>query len=65
MFYCGEEGQAREVVEGLIRDVGLNPVSVGGLDQVHLVDTITRLWFALVRGQNMGRNLAFKVLSRE
>lgn len=65
LFYCGEDGQARPVVEGLIRDVGLNPVSVGGLDQVHLVDMVTRLWFALVRGQNLGRELAFKVLRRE
>jgi hypothetical protein len=64
LLYCGPAGEDQAVVEGLIRDVGLRPVRVGDLDQVGLVDMIGGLWFALAYGQGMGRNLAFKVLTR-
>jgi hypothetical protein len=64
LFYCGPAGAGQAAVEGLIRDVGLRPVRVGGLDQVGLVDMIGGLWFALAYGQGMGRNVAFKVLTR-
>jgi hypothetical protein len=37
---------------------------LGDLSQVGLVDTVASLWFALVFGQGMGRQLAFKVLTR-
>jgi 8-hydroxy-5-deazaflavin:NADPH oxidoreductase len=62
LFYAGPEGPGRAVVEGLISDVGLRPIYVG--TDADLVDSVLRLWFALVRGQNMGRGLAFKVLQR-
>jgi predicted dinucleotide-binding enzyme len=61
-FYCGPEGEAQRQVEGLIADIGLRPVRVGDLDQAHLLDALTRLWFALAVGQGLGRHLAFKLL---
>ena len=60
LFYCGPEGRADEQVAALINDVGLRPVRVGDLDQVDVVDSVTRLWFSLSRTR--GRHLAFKVL---
>ena len=64
LFYCGhDDSQARPLVEGLIADVGLRPIYVGGLDQVPTLDGMTRLWFALVMGQKKGRHLAFKLLT--
>ena len=64
LFYCGpDEPAARQAVEGLIADVGLRPVRVGGLDQVDVLDGVLRLWFALAMGQGMGRRLAFRVLT--
>ena len=63
LFYCGaDEGLGRGVVEGLIRDVGLGPVYVGGLDQADVLDGVLRLWFAVAIGQVRGRHTAFKVL---
>jgi predicted dinucleotide-binding enzyme len=63
LFYCGpDEAPARQAVERLIADIGLNPVYVGGLEQAPLLDALTRLWFSLAVGQKMGRHLAFKVL---
>ncbi len=64
LFYCGPAGARQAEVEGLIRDVGLRPVRVGDISQAGLVDTIGSLWFALAFGQGMGRELAFKVLTR-
>jgi hypothetical protein len=39
-------------------------VRLGDIGQVGLVDMIGSLWFALAFGQGMGRELAFKVLTR-
>jgi predicted dinucleotide-binding enzyme len=62
LLYCGAD-EARPVVEALIADVGLRPIHVGGLDQVQVVDGVGVLWGTLAYGQNMGRRLAFKVLT--
>jgi predicted dinucleotide-binding enzyme len=64
LFFCGTAGPGRAVVEGLIRDVGLNPIYIGGLDQSGQLDGLLLLWMALVRGQGMGRGVAFKLLRR-
>ena len=62
LFYAAEEGHARDVADRLIADIGLNPVWVGGIDTFDLVDSLTRLWFALALQRNHGRRLAFKML---
>ncbi len=64
LFFCGAPGEPRAVVEGLIGDVGLRPVYVGGPEQADTVDALLRLWMALVRGQGLGRGVAFKLLRR-
>lgn len=64
LFYCGTDGDSRATVEQLIADIGLRPVSLGGVEQVGVVDSVLGLWFALAIGQGQGRQLAFKVLTR-
>ena len=64
LFFCGAPGAPRAVVEGLIEDIGPRPVYVGGADQAETVDALLRLWMVLVRGQGMGRGVAFKLLRR-
>jgi len=63
LFFCGPDGPGRATVEALVDDVGLRPVWVGELDQVGVVDTLTRLWFALAHGRGFGRHTALRVLS--
>lgn len=64
LFYCGpDSAEAQQVFEDLVRDVGLQPIRVGDLDQVSIVDSVLRLWMTLAVGRKMGRHLAFKVLS--
>jgi predicted dinucleotide-binding enzyme len=62
LLFASEEDEPREVAERLIRDVGLEPVWVGGLDAIDVVDSVTRLWFTLALQRGLGRHLAFKVL---
>lgn len=62
LLYAAEEGLGQETAETLIRDVGLEPVWVGGIDAFDVVDSVTRLWFTLALQRRLGRRLAFKVL---
>lgn len=64
MFYCGpDSAEAQQSLEGLVNDVGMRPIRVGGLDQLPIVDSIVRFWFTLAVGRKLGRHLAFKMLS--
>lgn len=63
LLYCGPHGEARTRIERLIADVGLRPIRIGDLDQAALVDAVGAIWGALVFGQGLGRQLAFKVLT--
>lgn len=62
LLYAAEEGVAMDTAERLIRDVGLVPVWLGGVDAFDIVDSVTRLWFTLALQRKLGRRLAFKVL---
>jgi 8-hydroxy-5-deazaflavin:NADPH oxidoreductase len=64
LFYAGPDGEARLQVEQLINDVGLRPIRVGGIDRAGIADSVGRLWVTLAYEQKMGRQVAFKVLSR-
>ena len=54
LFYAGPDGPTRPTMERLIGEVGLRPVSVGGPEQVVVVDAVASLWFALALGQRKG-----------
>ena len=61
LFYCGDEA-ARDTIEQLISDIGLEPIYLGGTERVDLVEGMTDMWFNLALNQRMGRRLAFKLL---
>ena len=64
LFYCCvEQAGVISRIEDLIRQVGLRPVRVGDLDQLPVVNAVTRLWFSLVSARGKGRRLAFKMLA--
>ena len=62
LLYAADEGVAKDTAETLIRDVGLEPVWLGGVEAFDIVDSVTRLWFTLALQRKLGRRLAFKVL---
>lgn len=62
MFFAGPDGAGRATVAGLIADVGLRPIWLGGLERADLADALGVLWFALVSDQSRGRRVALKML---
>jgi predicted dinucleotide-binding enzyme len=49
LFYAGPSDADGSVVELLIRDAGLNPIRVGGLEWAPVIDALGGLFFALGR----------------
>ncbi len=62
LFYCAPV-EVKPDADILITDAGLQPIYVGGLDQIEVVDNLTRLWFALVFQQGYNRHSAIKLLT--
>jgi predicted dinucleotide-binding enzyme len=62
LFYAAPEGRAKDVADQLIREVGLDPVWVGGVDEFETVDSLTRLWFTLAFRRGLGRRVALRLL---
>jgi len=54
LVFCGDDEAAKETVAGLIRDIGLEPVDVGGLDQAANVEAFARMNVNLGFGQGRG-----------
>ena len=46
----------------LLADIGLEPVYLGGVDRVDLVEGMTDTWLNRALKQRMGGRLAFKLL---
>lgn len=63
LLFIGPDGPERAVVEGLIGDVGLRPIWIGGVEAADTLDGAARLWFGLVQERGLGRRVALKVLS--
>ena len=54
LVFCGDDEGAKKTVSGLIRDIGLEPVDVGGLDQAANVEAFARMNVNLAFGQGRG-----------
>jgi predicted dinucleotide-binding enzyme len=59
------DGVAAERVETVIRDVGFDPVRIGGADAAGVLDGVARLWFQLAFSEGLGRALGFRLLRRD
>lgn len=64
LFYCGTEGDAKAVVEELISNVGYQPLYLGGVDQIGLMEAITQVTMALAFKLGKGREISYKLLTR-
>jgi predicted dinucleotide-binding enzyme len=54
LVFCGDDEGAKATVSELIRDIGLEPVDVGGLDQAANVEAFARMNVNLAFGQGRG-----------
>ena len=64
MFYCGDDPDAKAVASRLAADLGFDPVDAGKLEQARLLEPLALLWIRLAYVQQMGRDIAFKLLRR-
>jgi predicted dinucleotide-binding enzyme len=64
MFYCGDDGEAKEAAHQLAADLGFDPVDAGALDQARLLEPLALLWIRLAYVQKQGREIAFRLMKR-
>lgn len=65
MFICGDDAAAKEVVGGLVRELGFDVVDAGRLSQARLLEPLAMLWISLAVGQGLGPSIAFRLMRRE
>lgn len=64
MFFCGDDGIAKQTVAQLIDQLGWQPLDVGGLDQALHLEHMTLLWIRLVRVNGHTPHLTWAALTR-
>jgi predicted dinucleotide-binding enzyme len=64
MFYCGDDAEAKSVVQRLGADLGFDMVDAGPLRQARLLEPLALLWISLAYPQGMGREIAFRLMKR-
>ncbi len=63
-FICGDDYEAKSVVKKLATEIGFDVVDVGSLSNARLLENLALLWIELAFRQEMGPNIAFKLLTR-
>jgi len=64
MFICGDNARAKDIVTGLAEDLGFEVVDAGALTVARFLEPLALLWIHLAIVQNLGRDIAFKLLRR-
>src|SRR5690606_35097360 len=64
MLFCGDDEQAKTEVATLIRDVGFEPLDVGGLVQALPLEYMTLLWVRMVRAGGHSPHMVWAALRR-
>jgi predicted dinucleotide-binding enzyme len=64
MFYCGDDAEAKKVVQKLIDELVFEAVDAGPLTQARLLEPSALLWISLAYVQGMGRDFAFELIRR-
>jgi len=60
MMYCGDDHDAKEIVAGLIREIGFEPTDVGGLDSARYIEPFTMLIAKLAYESDGGPEVAYR-----
>ena len=61
MLIAGDDPAAKNVVAGLARDLGFEPIDAGGIVQAGALEALAFAWVQLSR--TLGRDFAFRVLT--
>lgn len=65
MPLAGDDEAACTVAATLARDLGFEPVRVGGLEQARLLEPLALLWIRMAMSGAAGRHFAFGLLHRD
>lgn len=65
LFICGDDSHAKQIVRELAIDIGFDVIDVGPLVNARLLESLALLWIELAFRQQMGPNIAFKLLRRK
>jgi hypothetical protein len=64
LFYCGDDPQAKQVVQKLISELVFEAVDAGPLKQARLLEPFALLWITMAYGQGLGTDFAFELIRR-
>lgn len=65
LFICGDDSHAKQTVRELAIDIGFDVVDVGPLMNARMLENLGLLWIELALRQQLGPNIAFKLLRRK
>jgi NADPH-dependent F420 reductase len=65
LFICGNDSHAKQVVRELAIDIGFDVIDVGPLVNARMLEQLALLWIELAFRQQLGPNIAFKLLRRK
>jgi len=63
MFICGDDAEARRIVQALAEAIAFDVVDCGPLRQARLLEPLAALWISLAVA-GMGRDIAFRLVRR-
>jgi NADPH-dependent F420 reductase len=65
LFICGDDSHAKQIVRELAIDIGFDVIDVGPLVNARMLEHLALLWIELAFRQQLGPNIAFKLLRRK
>jgi NADPH-dependent F420 reductase len=65
LFICGDDSHAKQIVRELAIDIGFDVIDVGPLVNARMLEYLALLWIELAFRQQLGPNIAFKLLRRK
>ncbi|MCI0615583.1 NAD(P)-binding domain-containing protein, partial [bacterium] len=65
VVYCGDDVEAKKVVAGLIKELGFEAIDGGPLKNSRYLEPMAQMFLQLSFGQNMGFDMAWKLLRRK
>ena len=64
MLYCGDDRPAKKVAAQLAIELGFDAYDVGPLTEARLLEPFALVWIHLALRQNMGTDVAFRLMRR-
>ena len=64
MFYCGDHDEGKAIVQQLARDMGFEPLDVGGLGMARSLEPLALMWIRLAIREGRNPNFTWARLKR-